>query len=261
MSCALSRGVVDRQRVCVSIGDSQSRMSEQIVGRVVGLWRYPVKSMGGEVLREVDVGWQGLAGDRRWAFVRSGVERSGFPWLTIRERSDMSHYLPSFVDPDRPDRSRVLVKTPSGEELDIVDQALAAELGTGAHVIKQDRGVFDVMPLTLLTTQTIAGLEALVERSLDPQRFRPNLLVEATETAPFPEDEWVGRELSVGELELRVDQRDERCAIVTIDPATTAKDPAILRALARERDSCLGVYGSIVRPGRVAVGDLVRLDD
>ena len=62
------------------------------VGRVVGLWRYPVKSMAAEPLAEVDVSWHGFAGDRRWAFVRDGVPQSGFPWLTLRERADMSHY-------------------------------------------------------------------------------------------------------------------------------------------------------------------------
>ncbi|NNF58246.1 MAG: hypothetical protein HKN04_08385, partial [Rhodothermaceae bacterium] len=44
------------------------------VGRVVALWRYPVKSMGAESLEEVDISWHGLAGDRRWAFIRGGVE-------------------------------------------------------------------------------------------------------------------------------------------------------------------------------------------
>ena len=76
------------------------------VGRVAALWRYPVKSMAAEPLAEVEVSWHGLAGDRRWAFVRGGVERSGFPWMTIRERSNMGHYRPSFADPSRPDASR-----------------------------------------------------------------------------------------------------------------------------------------------------------
>ena len=47
------------------------------IGRVVGLWRYPVKSMAAEALTTVDVSWQGLAGDRRWAFLRDGVAQSG----------------------------------------------------------------------------------------------------------------------------------------------------------------------------------------
>ena len=61
------------------------------VGRVVSLWRYPVKSMAAEPLEQIDVSWHGLAGDRRWAFVQDGLVRSGFPWLKIRERSDMWH--------------------------------------------------------------------------------------------------------------------------------------------------------------------------
>ncbi|WP_222928060.1 MOSC N-terminal beta barrel domain-containing protein [Luteimonas viscosa] len=54
-------------------------MNCRSVGRVVGLWRYPVKSMAAEALPEVDVSWHGFAGDRRWAFVRDGVAHSGFP--------------------------------------------------------------------------------------------------------------------------------------------------------------------------------------
>lgn len=49
------------------------------VGRVVGLWRYPVKSMAAEPLTEVDVSWHGFSGDRRWAFIRDGVTNSKFP--------------------------------------------------------------------------------------------------------------------------------------------------------------------------------------
>jgi len=125
------------------------------------------------------------------------------------------------------------------------------------RVLKQDRGVFDAMPLSLISTQTVARLGALVGAQLDVQRFRPNLLIEAAGDAPFAEDAWVGATLRIGDLWMRVDQRDERCVVVTVDPATTARDPAILRAIARERQASLGVYGSTVRPGRVAVGDPV----
>ena len=98
------------------------------VGRVVGLWRYPVKSMAAEPLAEVDVSWHGFSGDRRWAFIRNSVTHSGFPWLTLRERGDMGRYRPSFVDPAQPDRSATMVRTPSGDAFDVTDPALAAEL-------------------------------------------------------------------------------------------------------------------------------------
>jgi uncharacterized protein YcbX len=233
-------------------------MSE--VGRVAALWRYPVKSMAAEPLKEVEVSWHGLAGDRRWAFVRGGVERSGFPWMTIRERAEMGHYRPSFADPSRPDDSRTVVRTPAGDELSVVDPALAAELGDGVRVIKQDRGVFDAMPLSLISTQSVAALGALVGAELDVQRFRPNLLIEAAGEPAFPEEAWLGAVLRIGAMRMRVDQQDERCVVVNVDPVTSERNHAVLRTLARERAACIGVYGSTVEPGRVAVGDPVFLD-
>jgi uncharacterized protein YcbX len=230
------------------------------VGRVAALWRYPVKSMAAEPLETVEVSWNGLAGDRRWAFVRDGMVRSGFPWLTIRERPEMGLFRPRFAEPGRPDGSAVLVRTPAGRELDVVDPELAAELGGGVLVLKQDRGVFDTMPLSLLTTRTVDGVGALVGDGLDARRFRPNLLVEAADGGPFPEDAWVGAVLRVGGLRMRVDKRDQRCVMVNVDPDTARSDPAVLRAVAREREGCLGVYGSTVQPGRVSVGDPVVVE-
>jgi uncharacterized protein len=238
--------------------DSQSGRP---VGRVVGLWRYPVKSMAAEPLAEIDVSWHGFAGDRRWAFIRDGVPQSGFPWLTLRERQDLNHYRPSFVDPAQPDKSPTIVRTPSGVVFDVTDPALAAELHPqGARVIKQNRGIFDTFPLSLITTQTIARLGATVGAPLDVQRFRPNILVEAAADAPFAEDSWVGSVLCVGGMAMRVDKRDGRCVVITIDPVTTERNPAILRTVARDRQGCLGVYGSTVRPGRVAVNDSVLIE-
>jgi uncharacterized protein YcbX len=230
-----------------------------VVGRVAALWRYPVKSMAAEELDAAEVSWHGLAGDRRWAFIRDGQVRSGFPWLTIRERPEMACYRPRFAEPDRPNASLTLVRTPSAGDLDVADPALAAELGPGVRVIKQDRGIFDTMPLSLLTTQALAGLGRLAGSRPAAARFRPNLLVDAP-GREFPEDAWVGRVLRIGGLRLRVDKRDQRCVIVTIDPVTLRRDPAILRAIARERDAFFGVYGSTVEPGRVAVGDPVELE-
>lgn len=227
-----------------------------MVGRVLALWRYPVKSMAAEALQEVEVSWHGLAGDRRWAFVRGGLERSGFPWMTIREDAAMLRHVPRFVNPARPDASKTVVRTPAGEELDVVDPALAASLGDGVRVIKQNRGVFDVMPLSLITTASIAAFSSQVGFELEPQRFRPNLLVESDER----EDAWVGRLLRIGGMAMRVDQPDERCVVINVDPATGERDPSVLKTLAREHGTCIGVYGSTVTPGRVAVNDAVTLE-
>jgi uncharacterized protein len=228
---------------------------------VAGLWRYPVKSMAAEELRDVEVSWAGLAGDRRWAFIRPGQERSGFPWLTMREHPELPHYQPHHQprgqEPHRPDA--VIVRTPAGRELDAADPELAAELGPGVRVIKQNRGVFDAMPLSLLTTQSLASLEKMTCTALTAARFRPNLLLDAP-GPDFPEDAWLGRILKIGGLRMRVDQRDRRCVIVTIDPVTLDRDRTILRAIAKERGNQFGVYGTPVEPGRVTLGDPVELE-
>jgi hypothetical protein len=217
--------------------------------------------MGAEELPGVEVSWHGLAGDRRWAFIRNGVVQSGFPWLTLRERKDMCHYRPSFVEPARPDKSPTVVRTPSGVLLDVTDPALGEELCPGgARVIRQDRGIFDTFPLALITVQTIVRLGEMVGARLDIQRFRPNILVDAADGAPFAEDGWVGCVLRIGGLRMRVDKRDGRCVIITIDPVTTERNPEILRAVARDRQGFLGVYGSTVEPGRIAVNDPVLLE-
>lgn len=157
-----------------------------------------------------------------------------------------------------------LGRTEIGFSGDVADPALGAELGPGVRVIRQNRGIFDTFPLSLITTQTIARLAETVGVPLDVQRFRPNLLVEATEEAPFTEDTWVGSVLRVGSVNgllLRVDKRDGRCLVVTIDPVTTERNPVILRTITRDRQGCLGVYGSTVAPGRIAVGDSVFITE
>jgi uncharacterized protein YcbX len=231
------------------------------VGRVVGLWRYPVKSMASEALTEIDVSWHGFTGDRRWAFVRNEAVQSGFSWLTLRERGDMNHYRPSFIDPSQPDKSPTVVHTPSGTTFAVTDPALASELyANGARVIKQDRGIFDTFPLSLISTQTIARLGEMVGTPLEVERFRPNILVETDDGTPFTEDEWVGCVLRIGSLRMRIDKRDGRCAVITIDPATTERNPAILRTVAHDRQGCLGVYGTTVTPGRITMNDALFIE-
>lgn len=231
------------------------------VGRIAGLWRYPVKSMGPEALQETHIGWNGLAGDRRWAFVRNNMERSSFPWLTLREVPNMAQYIPLFSDPGSPDTSPTIVRTPTGELFDVTDPVLGAELSQcGVRLIRYARGIFDTFPLSLITTQTIARLGEMVGEELDVQRFRPNILVDAVEDSPFQEDEWVGHVLRLGGVRMRVDKRDGRCVVITVDPTTAKRSPSILRAVRQERQGSLGVYGTTVEQGTVAVNDALLIE-
>jgi uncharacterized protein len=235
-------------------------MAAHVIGRLAAIFRYPVKSMAAEQVETVEAGWNGIAGDRRWAFVRDGMTRSGFPWLTIRENPGMWRYQPHFAVPDDPDQSQTIVRTPTGRELDVVDPALAEELGFGSRVIKQSRGIFDTMPLSVISTQTIAALSAMVGEDLGSVRFRPNLVIDAGGSDDFPEDQWVGKLLRLGGMTMRVDKRDKRCVMVNVNPVTAEKNPEALRVIARQRDARLGVYGTTVQEGSVTVGDTVTLD-
>ena len=215
--------------------------------RIAQLWRFPVKSMAGESLDEADVHWHGIRGDRRYALVQPELVHSDFPWLTIRERAEFVRYRPRLLTPDKPDASRVLVRTPDGEEVEI--EALAERLN--AHSIKLNRGAFDSAPLSLISLGTIGDL--------DPRRFRMNLVIDAPDA--FAEDDYLGRTLRIGGLRLRVDRPDSRCVIITTDPDTGERDPKILKQFGRVHNACAGVYCSVVEPGVVSVGDEVIVED
>ncbi|HEY7214149.1 MAG TPA: MOSC N-terminal beta barrel domain-containing protein [Thermoanaerobaculia bacterium] len=64
------------------------------VGQVCEIVRYPVKSMAGAVMDSAFLGWYGLAGDRRFAFRRVGVD-SGMPWLTASRLPELLLYHPA----------------------------------------------------------------------------------------------------------------------------------------------------------------------
>jgi uncharacterized protein len=230
-----------------------------LVGRVAAVLRYPVKSMAAEPIEDADVSWHGLSGDRRWAFVRPDMPSNGFPWLTLRQRNDLNDYHPFWTEPESPDASAVIVRTPAGILFDITAPALAAELGVGVRVMKLNRGTFDTMPLSLITTRTVESLAALLGTDLNVLRFRPNLVIEAFGAAAFPEEKWVGRTLTVGTTRMRIDGRDKRCVVVNVDPITGRRDPTVLSAITAHRETRTGVYGSTVCPGHLAVGDSVVL--
>ena len=235
-------------------------MANRKVGTVQELRHYPVKSMAAESLQSSVVSWHGFAGDRRWAFIRPGMERSGFPWLTIREKPDLWRYKPRFLDPHDPEGSKTMVKTPDDADLEVADPELARRLGEGVRVIKQYGGVFDTFPLSLLTVQSVDGLSGLVGQPLAPLRFRPNILIGACESDSFPEDRWAGAILRIGTLRCRLDKRDKRCVVVNVDPSNVSSSPDVLRAIVKERAAHFGMYGTTVEPGELSVGDSVFLE-
>ncbi|MFO7540892.1 MAG: MOSC domain-containing protein [Chloroflexota bacterium] len=239
--------------------------SNQEIGVVTGLCRYPVKSMRGQSLREAHLYWHGLDGDRRYAFVQS-ESRSGFPWLTARELPQLVQYGPRFERPD-PVNSPIQVQTPNGRFLpltsDDLHQEIEAAFGQPIHLMKIGRGAYDSQVVSLVSQATLDKVGQMVGEPVNAARFRQNILIETRSGLPFAEEEWLDGVLTFGDGEnaprLRLNRPIQRCVMVTVDPETAEKSPQILKTIAQQRDNCLGLYGSPERPGPICLGDVVRL--
>jgi uncharacterized protein YcbX len=220
---------------------------------VAEVWRYPVKSMAGERLDSCEVAKTGLEGDRRWALLDGTPNRDGKP-LTIREDDQLMRYRARLAD------GRAEVVTPRGE-VAIMDGSLVSRLASETSrplTLRELEGAnFDDSPILVVNLATVAafGVEARME--VDHRRFRANLYVSGL--TPEEELAWIGRRVMVGEAELEVVSRCERCVVITKDPDTVATTPELLRVLAQTQETCMGVYCRVTRPGRVATGDRVYL--
>jgi uncharacterized protein len=228
------------------------------VGEVEALFRYPVKSMRGEALEAAELGWHGLDGDRRLALRRID-DRGGFPWLTASKLPELILFAPvRRVAEGLPTH----VRTPDGQELALFSQELGAEIGRrhGAPVemTHLNRGIFDEASVSVITSGTVGEISKLADHRPDARRFRPNMLVRSLRSDPFEEDSWVGGSLSFGEGDeaaiIAITNRDERCSMVNFDPDSARPAPELLKAVVRERDNKAGVYGTVLRRGRLAVG-------
>ena len=121
---------------------------------------------------------------------------------------------------------------------------------------------FDAFPLLIMTTQSLEHLSRLTPaQRFDVRRFRPNILIDTGSPAFFPERDWVGRTLAIGDTRIEVTVECPRCIMTTHGFDDLPKDPGIMRTLVREAGGNLGVYAKVSKPGRVAIGDAVRLED
>jgi len=231
------------------------------IGDVESLFRYPVKSMRGERLESAELGWHGIDGDRRLAFRRLD-DRGGFPWLTATKVPELILYSPQ---PAAAGSLPTHVRTPEGAELPIFGEELAAEVsrrhGSPVEMTHLNRGIFDEAAVSVIAAATIDEIAKLAAQPADVRRFRPNIVIASLRSAPFEEDEWVGGVLRFGDgrdaATIAITNRDERCAMVNYDPDSARPAAGILKTIVRTRDNKAGVYGTVVRRGRLAVGQAV----
>lgn len=224
------------------------------VVRVLQMWRYPVKSVGGERLDSVSVDAAGLVGDRRWAL----VESADGGLITARRDPVLLAATAELSGPG------LRVRLPDGSVVDsddgpsVIASAFGQLLGRAVRLIDStrerpagDRGDSAVPGLPDDPGQ--ARVSLVSERTLgqwDARRFRSNLLL-----SEGGEDELIGSRVRLGDALLAVNAGIARCVMVTREQPCLPRDRRVLRVVNAERDGMLAVGATTVQPGRIEVGD------
>lgn len=232
------------------------------VGEIMEITRYPVKSFAGESVDACRVDTYGLYGDRFCAFydeTKEGWDR----YVTARDIPDMLAYTAKLVD------DNICVTSPAGrafgwnEELSEEMQGYARNkitMSTYKAPHPEDPALMavDQASILIISDVSLRKLESLWGKRLDKRRFRANLTV-ALDHDTFSELDWIGKRLVVGDAELQIHTRCQRCSMITIDPDTQERDLSLLKRVHEEMDLCFGVYASVKKTGLVQVGQRVYL--
>lgn len=223
--------------------------------RVGELWRYPVKSVGGEPLTVATVGPTGIDGDRLIAVrdERGEVTWAGaVPGLMLVRAVSVGGGVAELL---LPDGERLRTDAPD------VDSRLSTAVDAKVTLAPHRRAGAEA-PLHVLTTTSLRSLAAALPGSaIDVTRFRPSLVLDDVpdETGSgYPEHGWIGRRLSIGALRLRFTRGCDRCVMITKATPRAPHDREVLRFVARELGNTFGVYAEVETPGQIRVGDEAR---
>lgn len=267
-------------------------------GKVVSIWRYPIKSMLGEELNSSYVTERGLTGDRAYALIDEETGKVASA-KNPRKWERLFDFRSIFVDPPQAPENipPVRITLPDGNQIfsdedKNVDLTLSKALGRNVRLIRSNlekpsyeeywpdidglaqrekvteeamppQTFFDISVIHLLTTSTINRLRELYpEGRFEIRRFRPNIVVElASGEKDFIENLWIGKKLAIGEdIILRINGPCTRCVMITLPQGDLPKDLGILHTVARYNQVNVGVYASVLRGGKVHRGDLVGLE-
>jgi len=229
------------------------------MGRIGTLTRYPVKSMVGEELDAVDVSMRGLEGDRLWA-VRDidGKLGSGKNTRRFRRMPGLLELAASYDDDlvptiRFPDGRRICPEDPD------INRALSMHVGRPVTLDREeDVSHFDEGPLHLVTSSSISRLSELHGVGVDPRRMRANLVVDTGEGPRLDEADWVGRELAIGGVTVRVRDVMVRCVMVGLPQIGLEADPDLLDTITLVNDLACGLVIDVQTPGAIRLGDVVR---
>ena len=154
------------------------------------------------------------------------------------------------------------VETPNGKTLGIDDPDLMDMLRTDIDqkhqltLMRSERALTDCRPVSIFSLQSARQLEQETGVPIDKRRFRANVYVDITSAEGFAENEFVGRSLRIGpKVVVTILERDPRCVMITLDPDTGEKTPAILKKVAQAHEGMAGVYGAVMVEGMLHKGD------
>jgi uncharacterized protein YcbX len=272
--------------------------AQKSIGKVVSIWRYPVKSMMGEELNSSYVTERGLIGDRVYAIIdqQSGKVASA---KNPGKWGKLFDFRAAFIDSPQTAGNipPVRITLPDGSQIfsnhGEIDRTLSKVLGREVSVMNASlenpsyeeywpdieglaqreivtdeamppQTFFDVAVIHLLTTSTIDRLRELYpEGRFEVRRFRPNIVVEsASEEKDFIENSWVDMKLTIGEeIVLKVIGPCTRCVMTTLPQGDLPKDLGILRTVAKYNQVHAGVYASVHRGGTIHRGDMIQLEE
>jgi hypothetical protein len=207
---------------------------------VAGIWRYPVKTLAGERLRDARIGPFGIPGDRIvWVRGPEGVRTSRRHHRLLGLRGTLNEDGHALVDghPWESPEALALVREAAGDDA-WLEQSTQAER-------------FDVLPLLVATDGAVAAF------GRDVRRLRPNILIGGVDG--LDERQWAGRELHIGGVVVRLDSLRARCPMTTVDPDTLERDQNVLRDIGRRFGGRLALNADVIRAGTISEGDPGRL--
>jgi len=273
-------------------------VASEKVGIIASLWRYPVKSMMGEVLLSTDITEKGILGDRSYALIdkeTGKIVSAKNPKLWPDMFAFRSRYTQSPMTGNG--LSTAAITLPDGSVV-TTDQAnanvtLSSALGREVEIISQvpndpqleeywpdmeeldhrdivtdenmPAGTFyDLAIVHLLTRSTLEKLASIYpEGEFEVRRFRPNIVVNTeSDQADFIENEWIGKTIAIGNnVRLKITEPCPRCVMTTLPQGNLPRDVGILRAAAQNNDAHVGVYTEVIHTGTVHCDDAVILEN
>ncbi|HEY7113857.1 MAG TPA: MOSC N-terminal beta barrel domain-containing protein [Thermoanaerobaculia bacterium] len=235
----------------------------EVVGQLVALRRFPVVGFSGETPNEVAVRSDGAVGDRAFEIVEEASGRT----LTSRDTPELlafsARFLEDLVVEDLESWTRV--KTPDGREFPLSDAEWLAELSRRLGRPVRWRRVAEGTPergvLHLMSRPTLRFVERVYGATLEPRFLRANFLIDLSEGKAFEEDEWVGRQIRIGDTLCELLAPSADCLAVTDRLDKPAGDLSMVAGLLKVRGGSLGLRARATKGQRIRVADPVSLVD